>query len=155
MYEDKKKKFNKLKDAQKSMKDNLKMTVRSKVTLLKGELDQLKKMQRAETAQLKTQLLFIVEQINIKAGELRVAQTLRQSEANEKMKEKAQLKCEQLLKEKDSFLSKQMNELEETYERQAKALHIRLGEMQDENSKLISQNASTVQKLSILEQSII
>jgi hypothetical protein len=104
MYEDKKKKFNKLKDAQKSMKDNLKMTVRSKVTLLKGELDQLKKMQRAETAQLKTQLLFIVEQINIKAGELRVAQTLRQNETNEKMKEKTQLKCEELLKEKDSFL---------------------------------------------------
>jgi hypothetical protein len=50
MYEDKKKKFNKFKDSQKSMKDNLKMTVRSKVTLLKGELDQLKKMQRAETA---------------------------------------------------------------------------------------------------------
>jgi hypothetical protein len=88
--------------------------------------------------------LFIVEQITIKAGELRVAQTLRQSESNEQLKEKAQLKCTELLKEKDTFLSKQMNELEETYERQAKALHIRLGEMQDENSKLISHNASTV-----------
>jgi hypothetical protein len=48
-----------------------------------------------------------------------------------------------------------MHELEETYERQAKALHIRLGEVQDENNKLISQNAFTGQKLTIVEQSII